>query len=78
MIPPAFPTAEELAPQLERLERTPGSVLLIALELPTTQNFCRVGVGFFDAAERKALHVALTACRKRREKNNTSVAVRGS
>lgn len=75
MIPPKLPSAEELKPQLERLERTPGSVVLIALELPTSQNFCRVGVGFFDAAERNALHVALARCRKRREKNKTSVAV---
>jgi hypothetical protein len=73
MIPPTLPTTEELKPHLDRLERTPGSVLLIALELPESQNFARVGIGFFDDAERKALHAALTRCRKRRECNKTNV-----
>ena len=66
MIAPTLPSADELRPHLARLEATPGSVLLIAVELPGTQNFCRVTCGFFDAGERKALRAALARCRKKR------------
>lgn len=68
-MPPVLPSVEELRPQLDRLEATPGSVILIAVEKPDAQNFPRVTFGFFDAKERKALRAALTRCRKAREKS---------
>jgi hypothetical protein len=46
MLPPILPSNDELTPQLQRLETEPGSVILIALELPETQNFPRVQVGY--------------------------------
>ncbi len=75
MIAPNLPTQDDLKPQLERLEETPGSVVLIALELPSTQNFCRIGVGFFNAEERKALRAALARCKKRREAKGNQIRV---
>lgn len=64
---PKLPTIEELHAQLARLEATPGSVILIAVEYPReTQNFCWATWGFFDAEERKALRAAIIQCRKRR------------
>jgi hypothetical protein len=69
MIPPTFPSAEQLRPALEKLEGAPGSVILLAIERAEPRcNFCRVTVGWFSADERKALRRALGACRQKRQK----------
>ena len=60
MITPKLPGLENLAPELEKLEIYPQSIVLIAIE------DCRVSWGWFSAAERRALRAALERARKRR------------
>jgi hypothetical protein len=60
VIAPKLPALEDLAPELEKLEIYPNSIVLIAIE------DCRVTWGWFSAAERKALRAALERARKRR------------
>ena len=67
MIPPTLPSVCELQTQLDKLEACPGSVLLIAVELPSNQNFHRVTWAWISAAERKTLKRSLTTARKKRE-----------
>jgi len=66
VIPPALPTACELQTQLDKLEASPGSVLLIAIELPSNQNYCRTTWAWLSAAERQTLKRSLTTARKKR------------
>ena len=66
MIAPKLPALEDLAPELEKLEIYPNSILLIAIEASPSSADCRVTWGWFSAAERKALRAALERARKRR------------
>ena len=79
MIPPTFPSAEQLRPVLEKLEAHPGSVVLLAIEGGAICNFCRVTVAWFSAEERKALRRALeiraTPPKGRRKAHNEDCAV---
>jgi hypothetical protein len=68
MIPPTFPSAEQLRPALEKLEAAPGSVVLLAIEsAEPCCNFCRVTVAWLAPDERKALRRALEVCRRKRQ-----------
>jgi len=67
MIAPTLPTLSDLQPQLDKLETLPGSVLLIAIEAPSNQNFHRVTTGCLNADERKALRRALSNAMRKRE-----------
>jgi hypothetical protein len=61
----------ELAPYIDVLVQNPGGVLLIAVTVePARRNYPEVTFGVFNAAERKALHRALEAARKRRDKSH--------
>jgi hypothetical protein len=60
----------ELAPYLQKLEGHPGSVILIAIEVPEVCNFARTTCAWLSAGERKALKSALEACRRKREKSH--------
>jgi hypothetical protein len=70
MIPPKLPGPIELGPCLEKLDRHPGSVVLIAVELPEVCNFTRCTWAWLSREERKALRRALEAARKKREKSH--------
>lgn len=70
MIVPTLPPTAELQPHLDRLERNPGSIILLAIEVPEVCNFARVTVGWFDAEERKALRAALERARKKRAQSH--------
>jgi hypothetical protein len=60
MIPPTFPSTEQLQPELEKLEAHPGSIVLLAIEpAEAHSNFCRVTVAWLSADERKALRRVL-------------------
>ena len=66
MISPSFPSAEELP--LDKLESHPGSLILVAIQLAEERcNFTRTTFAWLSREERRALKVALTKCRKKRE-----------
>ena len=56
MLPPTLPSHEDLAPHLQRLEAEPGSVILIALELPQA-----AGVDFATLPAKPAHEIGLGA-----------------
>ena len=67
-------TAETTRPHrartdLEKLERHPGSVVLIAIQIPEVCNFTRTTWAWLSREERKALRCALESARKKREKS---------
>jgi hypothetical protein len=62
MIAPKFPTEVELEPFLAKLRENAGSVVIVAIEWPRdTQNFARLGIGWFDEKARQRLKRALRA-----------------
>lgn len=75
MIPPTLPSASELAPLLAKPEQHPGSVAMICLESFHARSDCRVTVGWFTAAERRALRSALERCRQKRHAAQTSASL---
>jgi DNA excision repair protein ERCC-4 len=74
MIPPTFPSAEQLRPVLEKLEAHPGSLVLVAIEQPEVCNFCRVTWSWLSREERKALRRALEVCRRKRQRLAREIA----
>jgi hypothetical protein len=73
LIPAWFSSQQwaELSPFIERLISQPGGVMLISVTVdPSTRNYPEVGFAVFCAQERKALKVALTSCRRKREKSH--------
>lgn len=66
MIPPQLPGPSELAPYLQKLEAHPGSIILVAIEVPEVCNFARTTCTWLSREERKAIRVALERCRRRR------------
>lgn len=70
MSAPRLPGPSELAPCLEQLQRHPGSVVLIAVEVPEVCNFARTTWAWISREERKALRRALESARKKREKSH--------
>jgi hypothetical protein len=69
MIPPKLAGPTELGPCLNQLERHPGSVVLVAVEIPEVSNFTRTTWVWLSREERKALRRALEQCRGKREKS---------
>ena len=72
LIPGDFFTQEQwhgrLAPWVDRLAKTPGGVLLIAVEVaPQRTNYPLVSFAIFDAQERNALRAALLRTKEKRE-----------
>jgi uncharacterized membrane protein len=70
MIPPKLPGPIELAPYLQQLEAHPGSVILVAIEVPEVCNFARATCAWLSREERTILRRALEACRRKREKSH--------
>jgi hypothetical protein len=68
MIPPKLPGPTKLGPCLEQLQRHPGSVILVAIEIPEVCNFTRTTWAWLSREERKTLRRALEQCRRKREK----------
>jgi hypothetical protein len=73
MIPPTFPSTEQLRPVLEKLEVNPGSIILIAVEQPEVCNFARVTWSWLSREERKALKAGLERARQKRQKRRKAV-----
>jgi hypothetical protein len=69
MIHPKLPGPIELGPYLEKLDRHPGSLVLVAIEIPEVCNFTRTTWAWLSREERKALRRALEGARKKREKS---------
>lgn len=68
MITPKLPNSETLQPLIDQLEKSPGSIVLIAIEpAESICNFCRVNVGWFSREERKELKAALERARRKRQ-----------
>lgn len=68
MLPPVFPTPEELAPALDKLERNAGSMVLVVLEQPgeySRSNWCQTTWAWFSKEDRKALRNAVDKCRSK-------------
>jgi hypothetical protein len=73
MIPPSFPSAEQLRSELQKLESAPGSVILVAVEpAEACCNFCKCTWAWLSREERKALKTVLERARKKR----ASIALR--
>ena len=68
MIEPRIPTAAELKPWLIALENQPGGCLIIAIDLPTNQNFPNVAWAVFSKTERAALRRAILSANRKRQK----------
>ena len=66
-----LPTAEDLQPQLDRLEANPGSVILVAIEQPEVCNFARCTVAWLSREERKTLKIALENARQKRAQSGS-------
>ena len=67
MTPPKLPGPSELAPYLQKLEAHPGSIILVAIEVPEVCSFARTTCAWLSREERKALKLALERARKKRE-----------
>ena len=67
MITPKLPGPAELAPYLEKLEAAPGSIVLVAIEVPEVCNYARATCAWLSKQEREAIRRALEVCRKKRE-----------
>jgi uncharacterized membrane protein len=66
MIFPRLPRPTELAPYLQKLEAHPGSIVLVAFEVPGTCNYARCTAAWLSWEERKTLKAALERARRRR------------
>jgi hypothetical protein len=66
MIFPKLPGPTELAPYLQQLENHPGSLVLLAFEVPSTCNFARCTAAWLSREERRTLKATLEKARKRR------------
>jgi len=65
----SFPSASELRPQLDKLNASKGSVILVAIEQDRF-GFANVTWGWFSAEERAKLRKALSKAKKKREQGS--------
>ena len=72
MITPKLPGPAELAPWIEKLEAAPGSIVLVAIEVPEVCNFARATCVWLSREERKTLKAALERFRRNRKKANNT------
>jgi hypothetical protein len=72
MITPKLPGPAELAPYLPKLEAAPGSIVLVAIEVPEVCNFARATCVWLSREERKTLKAALERFRRNRKKANNT------
>lgn len=81
MIALTLPTVEQLQSSLDKLTAHPGSVILIAVTIPTaesgmtTQNYPEVGTAWFNKAEADGLRAALKRVRLKRQKATGDLAI---
>jgi len=81
MIALTFPSVEQLQPSLDKLITHPGSVVLIAITIPTaesgmqTQNYPEVGTAWFCKVEADGLRAALNRVRLKRQKVTGDLAI---
>lgn len=66
MTPLQLPTIEQLKPQLDQLEASPGGVVLIIIETGGKQKALQIRAGFFTPSERQNLEPFLKNCRRLR------------
>lgn len=80
ILAPKLPSIEELQPQIDKLAAHPGSVILIAVTLPTAesgmqiQNYHEVGTAWFSKAEADSLRSALQRAKLKRSKALANLA----
>jgi hypothetical protein len=62
-----IPTSHDLTPWLQKLLSHPGSVVIIAIESPLSQNGPRVSTAWLSSQERLAIRKSLTSINAKRK-----------